>query len=269
MDYLLLMWLPLLACWPFSAARCGRHSAGSPSCITLWIRWKGAFAGRRFSRLMINCAQFERDTSNQVVVAIYPQDRLPVTIVNAYSVKLYQGLESWVRRENPTGRFCWCSPMHARRRLAPAMGWKGYLPDATCEQIIDNDIDPRFSQKPAIYDVGIKAGVAAIMAATRGEYVGTGSTQFERGTIVTGGVVLGVVVLLAVVLVIAGAFRDQVLFRRRAGIGYMLNVLMSFLLGVGYYFQHGGGSSGGGRGGGGGFSGGGGSGGGGGASGSW
>jgi len=55
----------------------------------------------------------------------------------------------------------------------------GALPDALCRQIIDNDIVPRFKQ--GSYDAGLDAGVHSILAATRGEYKGTGHTQNGHG----------------------------------------------------------------------------------------
>jgi uncharacterized protein len=53
-------------------------------------------------------------------------------------------------------------------------GLEGALPDATCHQIIENEIKPYF--RAGDYDSGLSAAVTAIMQATRGEYKGTGQT---------------------------------------------------------------------------------------------
>ena len=56
-------------------------------------------------------------------------------------------------------------------------GLEGALPDATCKRIIEDEIKPHFRNND--FDGGLSAGVAAILAATRGEYKGTGRTAVE------------------------------------------------------------------------------------------
>ncbi len=56
-------------------------------------------------------------------------------------------------------------------------GLEKSLPDATCKQIIDTKIIPRFKQKD--FDGGLSAGVTAIIAATKGAYQGNGNTAAE------------------------------------------------------------------------------------------
>jgi uncharacterized protein len=51
-------------------------------------------------------------------------------------------------------------------------GLEGALPDAISNQIIQDEIAPRFRAND--YNGGVSAGVDAIMKATRGEYKGTG-----------------------------------------------------------------------------------------------
>jgi uncharacterized protein len=61
--------------------------------------------------------------------------------------------------------------------LQVGYGLEGALPDATAKNIIDTQIAPAFKQ--AQYDDGLRAGVNAILAATKGEYKGTGQTAAE------------------------------------------------------------------------------------------
>ena len=61
--------------------------------------------------------------------------------------------------------------------LQVGTGLEKALPDATSKQIIDTKIIPRFKQKD--FDGGLSAGVAAIIAATKGAYQGNGSTAAD------------------------------------------------------------------------------------------
>lgn len=59
-------------------------------------------------------------------------------------------------------------------RIATGYGLEGALPDALCKRILDDEITPRF--RAGDFDGGVRAGVTAMLAATRGEYRGTGRT---------------------------------------------------------------------------------------------
>ena len=83
--------------------------------------------------------------------------------------------------------------------LQTGYGLEGVLPDALCKRIIDEQITPRF--KAGDFDGGPGGGVAAILAATKGEYKGTGRTVAEhhQGSGI-GTIVLIVAVILLVIL---------------------------------------------------------------------
>jgi len=55
---------------------------------------------------------------------------------------------------------------------------EGALPDALCIRIIRNDFAPQFRLKN--YDESLKQGLAAIMAAAKGEYKGNGKTVTQE-----------------------------------------------------------------------------------------
>ena len=93
--------------------------------------------------------------------------------------------------------------------LQVGYGLEGALPDALAKQIIENEIKPRFKDND--YDGGLSAGVAAILAATKGEYKGTGGTAADRGGQPSGSSILKFLVIALIVLFI---FRS--LFRRRS-----------------------------------------------------
>jgi uncharacterized protein len=126
-------------------------------------------------------AQFERDTSNQIVVAIYPS--LPDEADAAqYATQTYN---SWVI-DRKNGRLTGGSKGAAlfvfvndhKMFIATGRDLEGVLPDITCAEIIRNEIEPAFKQGD--YAGGLRAGIAAIMAATKGEYKGTGQTNLEH-----------------------------------------------------------------------------------------
>jgi uncharacterized protein len=146
-------------------------------------------------------------------------------------------------------------------RIHTGRGLEGALPDAICKRIIAEQIAPRF--KTGDFDGGIQVGVASMIAATKGEYKGTGQTVAERKakTAASDEGTFEVILFIVIFLIIGFVFfRRGIFFSGGPWVG-----------GGGFGgggFGGGGGSSGGGDSGGG-FSGGGGDSGGGGASGDW
>ena len=65
-----------------------------------------------------------------------------------------------------------------KMRIEVGYGLEGALPDAIAHRIQEEEILPRF--RAGDYPGGIEAGVNAMIAATKGEYRGTGSTVAER-----------------------------------------------------------------------------------------
>jgi uncharacterized protein len=204
-------------------------------------------------------ADFERQTSNQIVVAIYPK----LQTDDAMDDFAYRIATAW-RVGQPklnNGAVLFVFVQDHKMRIETGYGLEGALPDITCVRILDDEMAPHFKQGD--YAGGLRAGINAMIAATKGEYKGTGQTvadkhQEDNDTFGT---------VFAVLFILLWLF---LFFRGTRGIIYGsggAGRYGGFFLGGG-----GGGFSGGGggfSGGGGGFSGGGGSFGGGGASGSW
>jgi uncharacterized protein len=197
---------------------------------------------------------FERETSSQILVVIFPKMQSDSSIED-YTVRVAQSWHAGQKGKD-NGAVLFVFIENRTMYLQVGYGLEGALPDFTAKQIIENEIKPRFRAND--YDGGMKAGVAAILAATKGEYRGTGQTAAggRRGRSS-----LGVIpVILFFVLLMLFFSR-----RRRSLWG-----MAGWTLGSGGFsggsWGGGGGYSGGG---GGGFSGGGGSFGGGGAGGSW
>ena len=120
--------------------------------------------------------QFERDTSNQIVVAIYPKMQSDSDIADyTFRVK-----ESWHigQKSKNNGAVLFVFVQNRTTFIQTNYGLEGALPDATCKQIIDNEIAPAL--KDDNYDVGLTLGVSAILSATRGEYKGNGHIASEK-----------------------------------------------------------------------------------------
>jgi uncharacterized protein len=192
-------------------------------------------------------ADFERQTSNQILVAIYP--KFPSeTSIEDYTQQVARSWKVGTNgRDNAAILFVFVQDRKIRIEVGRYL--EGALPDTLCKRIISEQIAPRFRNND--FAGGLSAGVAAIIAATKGEYKGTGKTVSEQraSRVEDGSWVIPLFVLLIFLLFF------MIAMRRRGG------TLISGG-GVGPWYWGSGGGFGGGGGGGGGFSGGGSSGGG-------
>ncbi len=215
----------------------------------------------RATALQLNeqLAQFERETSNQILVVIYRTMQSESSVADyTYRVK-----ETWHvgQKGLNNGAVLFVFIDNHQMFIQTNYGLEGALPDATSYDITHNVIAPFFKQGD--YTGGLKAGVAAMIQAVKGEYKGTGRThkEAEGGP---SGFPVSLIIFLIIVAFVIFASRS----RRRSRRGYGFSGLGGpFIGGFGGSGGFGGGSSGGG--GFSGFSGGGGTGGGGGAGSSW
>jgi uncharacterized protein len=205
-------------------------------------------------------AQFERETSNQIVVAVFPKMQSDSDIAD-YAQRIAQ---SWGIGSKQTRNGVALLVFIQDRKMSIQVGYglEGVLPDITAYDIRANRITPRF--KAGDYEGGLAVGIDSIMKAIRGEYKGTGRTTRESQSHNTGGssFLLFFIIFIVVLIVIGRMNRGRGRGYRYSGLGGPY---------IGGWSGGGGGGSGGGGGGGGfsGFSGGGGSFGGGGSSGGW
>jgi len=200
--------------------------------------------------------QFEKDTSSQIVVAVFPKMQSDSSIED-YVNRMFRAWQIGQKNRN-NGVLLAVFIQDRKMRIEVGYGLEGVIPDAIGKRIIEEQIAPRF--RGGDIDGGLTAGVNGLISAARGEYKGTGSTVANRhgkSKLPFGGVIF-IVILIFIVL---SRFRRATTYGRSGRSGWV----------AGPIIWGGGGSGGGwsGGGGGGGFSGGGGSSGGGGASGSW
>jgi uncharacterized protein len=199
---------------------------------------------------------FERATGNQVVVAVYPKMQSDSSI-DDYAVRVFRAWKVGQAPKN-NGAVLFVFVQDRQMFIEVGYGLEAVLPDALCKQITEFEIKPRF--KTGDYAGGLTAGVNAILAATRHEYKGTGTTVFASRA--KGAQNVSPLVVLAIFMAMMALMATLRRSTRRNGWIYSSG-------GWGGYWGGGGGGSSGGGGFSGGFMGGGGSSGGGGAGSSW
>ena len=213
---------------------------------------------------------FEKETSNQFLVVIFPQwpDDL---VFDDYAQELFRAAKIGQAGKS-NGALVLVSIKEHKFRIHTGYGLEGSLPDALCNQIREQEFAPQF--RAGNYAEGFRQGLAAMMAATKGEYQGNGRTAHQGKAESSGvGIATLIVLFFLIIFICMVLFSIATIFyARRGGRGYSGGT--SSGPGGGFFFGGpgggGGGSSGGGGGGDdGGFSGGGGDSGGGGASGDW
>jgi uncharacterized protein len=204
-------------------------------------------------------AQFERETSDQIVVAIFPKMQSDSDIAD-YTQRVSQ---AWGvgQKERRNGLVLFVFVQDRKMFIQVGYGLEGALPDITAFDITEYRMKPLF--RNGDYEGGLATGIDSIFKAIRGEYKGSGNTVAERNRRGGGAPSFLFFIIFLIALIVISR-----IMRRLGGYGY------SSGRGGPIFFPGGGGgggwSSGGGGGGGfSGFSGGGGSFGGGGAGSSW
>ncbi|CAN5580845.1 TPM domain-containing protein [soil metagenome] len=128
-------------------------------------------------RLNEQLAQFERETSNQLLIAIYPKMETDSDIAD-YTQRVAQawGVGQADRRN---GAVLFVFIQDRKMFIQVGYGLEGAIPDLTAFDITERRIKPRF--KANDYEGGLTIGVESMMKAAVGEYTGTGRTVAESG----------------------------------------------------------------------------------------
>jgi uncharacterized protein len=229
----------------------------------------GALAPEAKDRLEAKLARIERESSNQIVVAVF--ESLDGEDAADFSNRLF---EAWGlgNKDRNNGVLLAVFLRDRKVRIEVGYGLEARLTDAISRRIIEREIGPRFRAQQ--YAEGLDAATDAIEQAIRGEY----KAEPKRAGRISGWLVLALIVVILLVALMVSPPSSGTTFgsggRRRSyrvgGRRYGLGVPWTVPLGGGGFGGRSGGFSGGGGGySGGGFSGGGGLSGGGGATGSW
>lgn len=137
------------------------------------------------SRFNEQLSLFERDTSNQVVVAVFPKMQSDDDVA-AYTQRVAQ---SWGvgQKDKRNGVVLFVFTQDRKMFIQVGYGLEGALPDLTAFDITEHRIKPHFRNND--YEGGLARGIDSILQAIRGEYTGTGKTvregyQLEKGNTV-------------------------------------------------------------------------------------
>jgi uncharacterized protein len=130
-------------------------------------------AAQRFNEQL---AQFERETSNQVTVAVFPKMQSDSSIED-YTQRVAQ---AWGvgQKDRRNGAVLFVFAQEHKMYIQVGYGLEGALPDITAFDITEYQIKPRFRAND--YEGGLAAGIDSIIKAIRGEYQGSGKTVRER-----------------------------------------------------------------------------------------
>ena len=188
-------WLPLLATallWSLGAI-----AAPLPPKPDHYVSDRaGILSPQTIAALNSRLEAFERDTSNQVIVATFPK------VPEGYALEDFtqRTAEAWgigqSKEDNGVALFVF--PNDRQTRIEVGYGLEGALPDLLAKRIIESEILPAF--RAGDFDAGVTRGVSAILQATRGEYRGSGRTNADIGEEDSGSWMLFVLFILIILI---------------------------------------------------------------------
>lgn len=133
-------------------------------------------SARTADQLNATLERYERESSNQILVAMYPRMETDSSVED-YTVRVAEAWKVGQRGRN-NGAVLFVFKEDRQLFIQVGYGLEAVLPDATAHDIVENILKPRF--RAGDFDGGLTAAVNAMIAATRGEYQGTGRTRAER-----------------------------------------------------------------------------------------
>jgi len=168
--------------------------------------YAGVVSKEAASRFNEQLAQFERDTSDQVVVAVFPKMQSDSDIAD-YTQRVAQ---AWGvgQKERRNGVVLFVFIQDRKMFIQVGYGLEGALPDATAFDITERRMKPLF--RAGNYEAGLATGIDLICKAIRGEYKGTGKTVAESNG-VTGVVsnILPFIIFMIVLMLLSRFFRKR------------------------------------------------------------
>jgi uncharacterized protein len=138
----------------------------SPGSPTGYVNdFAGVMSEDAKSSLEAELVAFEKETSNEITVAIVPN--LGGDYIENYAVKLF---EEWGvgKADKDNGALFLLAIEDREVRIEVGYGLEGALPDSLAQRILDEEVTPHL--RNGDYDLGVTAGIRYIAAATKGEY---------------------------------------------------------------------------------------------------
>ena len=138
--------------------------------------YAGVVSKEAADRFNEQLAQFERVTSDQVVVAVFPKMQSDSDIAD-YTQRVAQ---TWGvgQKDRRNGVVLFVFIQDRKMFIQVGYGLEGALPDATAFDITERHIKPLF--RDGNYEAGLATGIDLISKAIRGEYKGSGKTVAEQ-----------------------------------------------------------------------------------------
>ena len=152
------------------------------------------------SQLNETLAQFERDSSNQLLVAIFPKMQTDSSIED-YANRLFQAWGPGLK-DKDNGAVLLVFIQDRKMRIEVGYGLEPRLTDAECFRIIE-ELKPHF--RSGDYATGLTNAVSGMIAATQGEYTGIGKTLSEQEQD-SGSSLLGTLFVLFIVFLFVRSF---------------------------------------------------------------
>ncbi|HEU5081670.1 MAG TPA: TPM domain-containing protein [Opitutaceae bacterium] len=170
-------WRNFLCCAAFflTASSLLRSETIPPRPSRYFNDYAGVVSATRAAQLNHKLAEYERESSNQIVVAVFPTMTSESSIED-YTVRVAQ---AWAvgQKDKKNGAVLFVFLKEHRMYIQVGYGLEPVLTDATCSSIINRVIKPRFRAND--FGGGLSAGVDAMISASRGEYKGSGFTHGE------------------------------------------------------------------------------------------
>jgi uncharacterized protein len=163
-SLLLFVATALLSVMPAHAQK--QIPAAPPQYVFDEVGWLGGGAASQLSQRLV---QYERDTSNQILVAVFAS--LDGEDLGDYSQRV---AEAWRIGQSNRDNGVLLAIYAEDRQFSIEVGYglEGAITDLVASQILEQRLRPAF--RSGQYAAGIDAAVSDLMAAARGEYEGTG-----------------------------------------------------------------------------------------------
>jgi len=160
--------LSLFAIW--TAPALAYYDLGQPTGFV--NDYTGTLTAEQKSSLENKLAQFEKESSNEISIAII--DSLKDDTIEDFAVKLF---EAWKigKKDKDNGILILVAISDRQMRIEVGYGLEGALVDSQAYWIIQNVMRPAFRENN--YYQGLDGAVDKIIGATKGEYVPSGDTS--------------------------------------------------------------------------------------------
>ncbi len=140
--------------------------------------YAGVLSSATVSRLDSMLENHERETLDQIVVAVFPKMQSDAPVKD-YTMRIANAWKVGQKNKN-NGVSLFIFIQDHKMYVTVGTGLEKALPDAMCQQILDTKIIPHL--KKGDYDAALTAGVNALIDATKGTFQGNGQTAADTKT---------------------------------------------------------------------------------------